>query len=284
VRDYPCDICGADDPLELAVARKYTNDQPLHVCRNCGFLYVRTRRGFQAIAAAWSDDLFQSHYTARRPYMKARHVFVVDTIADQVGLGNKTLCDVGAGEGQLLELLRSPEYGANVFGIEPSKANGRLLANAGIPHFVGTIEDYVASGNEAQFDLVTITWALENCESGRRMLDSAWSILKPGGHVVVATGSRILVPFKKPLHYYLGPSPADTNSFRYSANTLRGALAVSHFETVFSNRYIDHDVLMMIGRKVGQNTEVPWDKDDPAAVIDYFDRWDADTQRYFKDV
>jgi hypothetical protein len=113
------------------------------------------------------------------------------------------------------------------------------------------------------------------------MLNSAYQLLKPGGHVVVVTGSRLLVPFKKPLHYYLSTNPADTHSFRFSANTLQGLLAVSGFEMVHINRYIDNDILCVIGRKIEAGQEISWQGDNYLDVYNFFERWHVETQMYY---
>ncbi|MGE0254636.1 MAG: class I SAM-dependent methyltransferase [Alphaproteobacteria bacterium] len=284
--DHPCDICGADDAAEIAVARHYTGGEPLHACRACGFVFVRRRRSAQAIADDWSDNLYQAHYTARIPAVKARQTFVAEFIDTTAGVAGKRVCDIGAGEGPFLAMLAAPPYdAASVFGIEPSAANGRLLAGLGIDHFVGTIEAFAAARPEARggFDLATIIWTLENCQSCRGMLDTAWDLLAPGGHVAVATGSRILVPFKKPLHYYLGPGEQDTHAFRFSRNSLTAALAASGFAVTHANRDIDHDVLCVVARKVDRHETLPRPRDDWRQVVDFFDRWHVETQAHYAD-
>ncbi|MBI4615055.1 MAG: methyltransferase domain-containing protein [Planctomycetes bacterium] len=280
---HPCDLCGETRTIEVPHCREYTGGQPIDICARCGFVYVRERRSAREIAETWSKELYGSGYTARWPAVKARHAYVAEFADASIGLAGKALCDIGAGEGQFLALVRATPYEARVFGIEPSEANGRLLAGLAIEHFTGTIEEYVATrqGGDPCFDVVTILWTLENCQSLRAMLATAHDILAGGRHVVVATGSRILVPYKKPLHYYLGKNPADTHAFRFSANTLRGALAVSGFETVEMNRFIDSDYLCAIGRWADRSKEIPWPGDDPEGVADFFARWHEDTRRFY---
>ncbi len=281
-RTFPCDLCGADDPAEIAIARHYTNGQPLHVCRSCGFVYVRERRSARAIANTWTEELYKTSYTARIPAVKARQVFVGEMIDATLGLRGNRLCDIGGGEGQFLEIARGPDYGADVFAIEPSPINGRALSDLGVKHFQGTIEEFAASGQACEsFDIVTIMWTLENCQDCRAMLDAAYALLKANGHVVVATGSRILVPFKKPLQLYLSTNPADTHCFRFSANTLRGILAECGLEVAHTNRHIDHDVLCMIARKTDRSRPISWQKDDYREVIDFFQRWHRETQDHY---
>lgn len=281
-RDFSCDICGSDNAAEIPEATHYTAGQPLHVCRDCGFVYVRSRRSAQAIAASWSDDLFGAKYTARIPAVVARLTFVTEMIHQTVGLKGKSVCDIGAGEGAFLDMIRGPQYGADVYGIEPSGANGQLMKQLGLPHMVGTIEDYVATKNPRQFDIATIMWTLENCQDCLGMLRAAAALVRPGGHVVVSTGSRILVPFKKPLHYYLGDNAADTHAFRFSANTLRRGLLQAGLKPITINRYVDHDVLCVIAEKTAVETgTLPGDN--PDAVLDFFRRWHIETQTHYRD-
>ncbi len=281
-RDFSCDLCGSDDAAEIPEAKHYTAGQPLHVCRTCGFVFVRSRRSAQAIAASWSDDLFGAKYTARIPAVVARLTFVTEMIHQTVGLKGKAVCDIGAGEGAFLDMIRVPQYGADVYGIEPSAANGRLMKQLGLPHMVGTIEDYVATQNPRQFDIATIMWTLENCQDCLGMLRAAAGLVRPGGHVIVSTGSRILVPFKKPLHYYLGDNAADTHAFRFSANTLQRGLLQAGLKPIAVNRYVDNDVLCVIAEKSAFNAgALP--ADDAEAVLDFFRRWHIETQAHYRD-
>lgn len=57
-------------------------------------------------------------------------------------------------------------------------------------------------------------------------------------------------------------------------------LAVNGFETVATNRFIDHDVLCVIARKREPGASIPWQGDDPAAVADFFARWHRETKFY----
>lgn len=283
-REFSCDICGADDPVELPHSRAYTNGQPVHICRHCGFVYVVRRRSAERIAEVWSMEIFGGTYTAAIPAVTARLTYVAEYLETTVGLAGKAVAEIGAGEGRFLSMAKS-RYGATVFGIEPSAANSRLLAAADIPHHTGTIEAYADSGDRrvGTFDVVVVLWTLENCQDCKAMLCGAHKLLKPGGSIVVATGSRILVPFKKPLHNYLSSIPADACSFRFSANTLQAALALSGFEPAHINRFIDHDILCVIGRRADGGAPVKWQGDNYLDVYSFFERWHVDTAMYFAD-
>jgi hypothetical protein len=281
-REHVCDLCGGNDPVELPHSRHYTKGQPVHVCRSCGFVYVVRRRSAARIAEVWSTEIFGSGYTAAIPAVTARLTYVAEFVDQQVGLRGARVCEVGAGEGAFMNMVRT-HYGAQPFGIEPSRANSDRLRALGIGHFTGTVEEFAAANGagEPPFDVVVMLWTLENCQDCRRMLTLARAMLKPGGAVVVATGSRLLVPFKKPLHAYLQTNPTDTHCFRFSANTLQGILAVSGFATAHLNRYLDHDILCAIGRPTDQRLE--WRGDSFLEICNFFERWHVDTAMYYPD-
>lgn len=288
MEEFSCDICGATETVEVPHAREYTGGQPIHICTTCGFVYVKRRRSAATIADEWSERIHGNGYTALLPAMRARLTFVAAFMAEQLGgLQGKRICDIGAGEGVLLDMVRQPEYGAEVYGIEPSTQNCARMTEFGIENFVGTIEEYEERGAPGgKFDIATVAWTMENCQSPRAMLAAAHRMLKPGGYVVVATGSRILVPFKKPLHFYLGGRslgnrPADSHAFRWSAQTLQAQLAVAHFAVRHANRYIDHDTLCMIAERRDQSETIPWKGDDHRAVQHFFERWHAETSTYY---
>ena len=218
VQVFACDVCGSDDPAEIEVARLYTGNRPFHVCKACGLVYARERRSEQAVADTWSNELFQDtvdlrSYTAAIPWMIGRLTVVAEFLHQNIGLRGKVVAEIGAGEGVFPTIIRREPYGAEVFGIEPSSRNCKILRDLGIPTFEGTIGAYIESPEAAtrQFDVVAMLWTLEASQSPRRMVEAARKMLKPGGYVVVGTGSRILVPFKKPLHMYLVEGPVDVH-------------------------------------------------------------------------
>lgn len=208
---------------------------------------------------------------------------MADTIETEIGLRNKRLCDISSGEGQFLQIARSHEYNANLFAIEPSTDDCRLLDSLEIENFNGTIETFSSSrlpDTNRVSDIVTVMWTLENCHDCRALINNAWEMLDSDGHIVVATGSRILVPFKKTLNIYFSYNLSDTHCFRFSANTLQGLLMNCGFEITIVNRYMHTDWLVVIGRKIHKDSSVSWTKDDPQQVLDFFDRWDQETRKH----
>jgi hypothetical protein len=287
--DYACDVCGSEHAADIEVTRHYTKGEPVAVCRDCGFVYMRTRPVPSETTAAWATEVFsdrfdEGHYTARGiPAVSARHVYVAEFLEINVSLRGKATVDIGAGEGAFLQLLADPKYGAVTFGIEPSAVNCRLMTQAGFACFNGSVEEYLASaGARADgFERATIIWTLENTGSCRSMMAAARSLLKEDGYLTVATGSRVLVPFKKPLHYFLNPQVAAIHPFFFSANALHNLFGNAGFAVEYVNRFIDTDYLVMIGRAQRQPDCTPLAKDDWREVINFFERWHDETQNHY---
>jgi hypothetical protein len=214
----------------------------------------------------------------------ARQTFVAEFLATQVDVQGGKVCDIGAGEGFFLKYLKD-HYGVSAFGIEPSTRNCARLSDLGIDSFDGTIEQFVASAAARKYraDVVTIMWTLENCLSCIDMLKGAGSLVDVGGKVLVATGSRILVPFKKPLFQYLSHTPADSHCFRFSANALRTALAKAGLRTVATNRYLDNDILCVLAEKADPRDKLEGLKDQPLEVLSFFERWHRESIHYVRD-
>ena len=243
-----CEVCGHKEFEEIAVAREYTDGQPLHVCKMCGMVQVINRRPAKEIYEDWigqsaGDDIYLSAEAA----VAARHAYV----AKFMGFGRAEIIDIGGGDGKFADLI-----GDRVF------------------NWDGMAEDIEGGG----YDLATILWTLENCGSAKAVIEAAHRATLDDGFLVVATGSRIMVPFKKPLNCYLGPSPLDLHPWRFSANTLVGLLNAGGFKVVETNRYIDSDYLVVVAIKTSEKLAAP--VDDYKKVIDFFNRWHKESQHY----
>ena len=287
--NFPCDLCSAVEATDVPHCREYTNGQVLSICKKCGFIYAQKRRSAKAIADTWSNQLFgdpkvltSASYSARNPHVKARQTYVAEFIDTHLGLKGKTLVDIGAGEGQFLELALN--YGTSVFGVEPSARNCAQLQEKNIPNFNGTAEEYLEhlqqKGSSAKADIVTMMWTLECSQSPQNLLKTAYNTLMENGHIIIATGSRILVPFKKPLQTFLSSNSLDTHPIHLSFNTLKGLLAKTGFMIVQTNPYVENDILCVMAKKMPVTTEIHWQGDDYLKVADFFERWHRESLHY----
>lgn len=259
ITDYwDCDICGHQQKKPIPEIPGSV------VCMNCGFVFVPTRRPAEEIAHAW-DNIWGENYTSAWPGVQARLTYVAEFCDQVFGWRGKNVLDVGAGEGDFLTLIS--ERGARVTGVEPSPLNCQKLESMSIPWFCGPVEEF----DHEPFDVITLLWTLENTGDCMGVLRKCHSLLKDDGLIVVATGSRILVPYKKPFHTYISDLPPDLHCFRFSEHSLHYALWEAGFGNTWGNDVRQNDAMIVIGKKgpPGELRVV----DDPQEVLAYFHDW-----------
>lgn len=250
-----CEICGSTEFHPIWVAQHYIGYQaPPEICQNCGFIQVQNRRSSAEIAADWKRIYEQKIYDPNWPGVKARLYYVAEWIEQNVGLEGKLGLDIGGGAGAFTSLCN--DRGANFTFFDPAYGSA----------VVEEFEPLVKS------DIVTILWTLENCGDCNAMIAKARECLKPDGHLVVATGSRILVPFRKPMSAYFSKEPQDLHAFRWSAMSLAAILTKHGFKLPTFNDFGQNDVLLVSARPT-ENKIVTNAEDDPAAVENHFIDW-----------
>lgn len=255
-----CIVCDGKAFREIAVAKLYTGGKPIHVCERCGMVQVLARRSPADIFDAWKptrpgDHTYRSAYAA----VDARHSYVASFLQTiwWPDRPNPVL-DVGSGkDGRFVKKLRK------WWGWRADDYDGMAEDLIHVP---------------SRYNTVTLNWVLENCADPGGVIEGCKHIMERDGKLVVATGSRISVPFKKPLWAYLGPGDQDLHAFRFSHNTLRALLARHGLKTVAVNSFIDCDWLVVAAIS-GKAEDIQYD--DATAVIDFFDRWHAETARYY---
>jgi len=238
-----CPVCQGDG-REIEVARHYM-DAPLYVCEDCGLVHADRKA-----PEAW--DEWPDNYNPTWPAARARQVYVAEFLKSH-NLCNDVF-DISMGDGFFLD--ECTRRGADTYGM------------------TDTVEGSQYSGHH---EVVCINWTLENAADPVGMLK--WA-KEHGDYVCVATGSRILVPFKKPLWAYLDKSPTWLHPNHFSASTLCAALNKAGLGPLQFNRYMDTDHLVIIA---GPDEFDTWARDNPDDVIDFFERWHEDTKCYARD-
>lgn len=265
----PCDLCGSTDAAKLPQADKYGSGG-VYVCMGCGFVHVKERRSSEEIAASW-DAIYGAGYTAMWPAVFARLNYVTEWYAQAYGWEGKSVLEIGAGEGRFLEMVR--DRGAHPVAIEPSAKNCQTLRSKDIFAHHGTAEQ---CGTVGTFDVVAILWTLENCQDCIRMLKIARDNLARDGVLLIATGSRVLTPFKKPLSAYFGKNPPDMHCFRWSPASLANAMKKTRFFVSSLNQYHESEWLVMTGRPAmsEHHDDLVSRGDDWRAVLNHFAEWE----------
>jgi len=248
---HDCDLCGSAEFTPLEVARPYVGDEQIPVvCKGCGFVYIRERRTSEEVIESWKQLYATKAYDPTLPGVRARLWYVAEWIGQNLAVKAEH-SDLGSGDGWLSEEMLRRGWNTSRYDPAFGQANLSVGGNA---------------------DIVTITWTLENCVDCIGMLKEARALLKPDGRLIVATGSRILVPPRKRMSAYFSRTPADTHCFRWSARTLELAAHRAGLQLDAENDWQQNDVLLKSFRIAGPAPGVPIG-DYPPDVLDYFQNW-----------
>lgn len=287
--DVLADFSGCGDVIEIPCAKRYTNNQPVYVCKNTGLVRSNITKTSNQVAESWSRDVYADSfsagkYTARIPAVIARLTYVAHSAAQLFGSRTLNILDAGAGEGVLIEILKSMEFQNDFYAIEPSARNCVHLQASGVATFEGTIEECSRASHQGsldwpKMDWIFLTWTLVNCANVIEVIDACKNLLAPGGRIVVAEGSRVLVPFKKPLWDYFSTQDVNLHPWHFSARSLENLFLIHGMQSVWTNRYFDSDVLMKVFAVQNTPLEDQLVGDNYLEVLEFFERWEFESKR-----
>jgi len=178
-----CPICG-DELLPLFSKNGFLIGE----CRECKTLAVMDLVNPDDLKIIYSADYYEKHQSR---YIKVsskdralwmRRLKVIEGIVESAGL-KKRLMDVGCGTGIFITIAQS--HGWDVSGIEISTGGRAIAAKA-----VGAnriYDDLFTIDEEEGFDVVTMWAIIEHLPDPLAYLDKAYSLLKPGGVLALAT-------------------------------------------------------------------------------------------------
>lgn len=187
-----CDLCGTGDPEHLLDSPLL--DGSLVRCRNCGLVYVGTRRSDFTFADGADEErshklaaqvatlgLVDHHVEdAERPLRIRADQERLQRLLGHVGRRD-SLLDVGAATGTFLAVAQTtfPEAA----GIEPDPITSAQARAAGLNVRTGTLAGIEQSG----FDAITMLHVIEHLDSPHETLERVAELLRPGGTVLIET-------------------------------------------------------------------------------------------------
>jgi len=273
--------------IPIQVCDKYLPpNNHLYVEKKTGIVCSARIHSEKEILNLWNDKVYKDKsmdtgYSSNYPYVEARLKYVVDTCNQYLNekTSPKSICDFAAGTGGALNSLKHSFRNSFLSATEGSHENTIRLKNIGydsVSHtMLGKIwNEKTLINNQFPVDLGFLCWTLCNCINPLDVLNHISENIKEGGYLCVAESSRILVPaFRKSIRDYLSKTiDNDVHPFHWSFNSLSNLLKLSGFEIVYNNRFIDNDVMLIIGKKkTGYRGEVI--VDEYKEVIRFFQQW-----------
>ncbi len=259
----PCPLCHGLNFRPLSRTMQFHHDLTTVVCRSCSFVFtnpVPTRKAYES----FYDETYERLYgevsalppdtgDAEEPeYVRRRF----SQIARFVSLQNRTLLEVGPGNGQFLSWAQ--RRGCTVLGLDPSPEFVNRLTSRGLPCVQGTLGD-VEGSFTTPFDIVAALHVIEHMYDPNEAFVACRNVLADGGLLLVEV-PNILKPFRSLDHYFL--RFAHLSSF--SPGTLPAFLEKHGFQILFIDNTEDDWLrprnLFVIGQKIecpGQWRGVP---------------------------
>lgn len=184
-----CELCGADDCEPLFQGEDRRHDLPgryaMARCRRCGHVYLNPRPDPETLPLYYPEDYapydphrgFVGRLTAALRRREAK------SLRRSVPAGGRIL-EIGCAAGDLLVPLR--ELGFEVVGVEMSSYAASIARERhGLTVHTGSLAD--VSLDPGSFDAVIMRNVIEHVRSPKGDLQRVATLLRPGGHLFIAT-------------------------------------------------------------------------------------------------
>jgi len=167
-----------------------------------------------------------------REWRRATWYTDIQVLIETTSPSASRVLDVGAGTGEFLSYMQDEGY--EVVGLEPSFKIGEKARSKGLKIHNKTIEEFVENRYDS-FDVVTLLHVLEHVPNPVEVVESAHSLLSPGGILVVKV-------------------PNEFNSLQVSA---RESLSLDDWWIVppVHINYFDYDSLVALTESAGFTVE-----------------------------
>jgi ubiquinone/menaquinone biosynthesis C-methylase UbiE len=201
-----CLICDSTESVPSEVIRYRDTNLHYHICTRCGFKYMNpkpTREWYRKLyhldfweekARSWNYNIPLNESTKQKLIKRFLYHQDIRTerilrVVESVSLSaTSTVVEIGSSWGRTLLRLRE-ETNCAVYSVEPSSwASGYATENYNIPLLARFAEDLSELHDlDGQIDLLIMSHVLENTSSPLQVLQTAYRMLKDGGHLFVDT-------------------------------------------------------------------------------------------------
>ena len=163
--------------------RKFKNSPPykLYKCDDCGHFWISLEGSSTEIIEAHYDDDNYAGYQVDNYFISVIQQELTNSLIPRIAPPAKCL-DVGCGNGEFLSAAQ--EAGYKSFGIDISPAAVKHCLKRGLEAQQG---DFTKFSPKEPFDLITMWDVIEHLPEPRKFIAQAYSLLKPGGYLLIKT-------------------------------------------------------------------------------------------------
>lgn len=260
--------------LEIKILNKYLKykKEKFFVDKVTGYVFNKPFQNDEKQIKLYSKNVFGKNFTSKSysskiPAVLARLNYIYNIIKSNLEIKNKTILDIGAGEGVFFDFF---ENKTNLYALEPKRENCILIKKKKIKYFNSSLEK--AKINR-KFDLVTLLWTACVFNNPFNEFKKIKTLIKKNGYLIVGESSRVLVHPRKSLTNWVGKGHRYFNPSSFSKNSIVNLLKINGFQIKYINRYEDTDYLVVIA----QNKFKKFNKfeiDDYKKILSFFKHWE----------
>ena len=192
-----CTLCGSGQADVCASGHDFeydtcTNQFHFVQCRDCGHQYLNPRPRSSDLDIIYPPDYYSFVGTTNRLVARLQRVWErrkIRLYRQFVGGGDRTLLDVGCGDGRLLSLLaEAGDPGWNPVGLEFDARAIEACRARGYEAHCERIEDFAEREDQkGRFDAILMLQLIEHVEDPARLSDRVRALLKIGGVFIIET-------------------------------------------------------------------------------------------------
>jgi SAM-dependent methyltransferase len=227
-----CPSCGGDKHQLVSQHMQHELNLNTVICTTCGFVFTNPLPEKSVYELFYTEAYadYYGHIAVRSlgnyrnqipGFMQQR----IDWISGVKKLTGRRLLEVGPGQGLFLGCAQ--QSGADVVGIEPSRAFFETLQEDGLPCVFGSLEQ-VDLTELGSFDVIVMIHVLEHFYDPNVALKRIWRLLNEDGLLVLEL-PNILKPFRSLDRYFL----RYVHPSSFSPHTLDALLKKHGFEVEF---------------------------------------------------
>lgn len=183
-----CELCGNKNCTKVLECRDYMVSEEifdLFYCGACGVVFTHPIPLQETIGRYYQSEEYISHTDTRRGLIATLYHMVRKRslrnkrkIVEGLSTEKGDLLDYGCGTGAFLRECFANDW--SVFGVEPDQG-ARSIVGSGIE-----VAPSLREVGPRTFDVITLWHVLEHVHNPIEVLEQFNSLLKPGGHLVIA--------------------------------------------------------------------------------------------------
>lgn len=188
--NIPCCICGAGDNELLFETEypifKYPDTFSIRKCSGCGLIFNSPRLCDEDIRSLYDENYYFFQRSDAREFQRIVDMYQRTVALVEDRITDRRVLEIGSAKGYLLAVMR--RLGWDVRGIEVSR-DAAIYAKKkfGVDSFTGTLEEYVASAQRAEFPLVLAIDLIEHVLNPDVFVSCLGEVVTHNGIVVIDT-------------------------------------------------------------------------------------------------